>query len=142
MQTLTKVYQTSVNVDSGNCFSACLTSLTGLPIDTIPLFRGKGWFKVCADWLFERGFQLTSYSKYKEDSGYYIVGRDAFFIKGVGWRCHSVIYKADEEAHNPISNRSHKEIMAVNKADGINESDILDQYSGILYTMVMRSINI
>jgi len=142
MQTLTKIYQTDWSANNGDCFAACLASLTGLSIDTIPLFRGDTWFKACARWLFERGFQVTHHLGHKEDSGYYVIGRDAFCIRGVGWRCHAVVYKAREEAHNPISNRSDEEVIAANKTNGINENDILHRKFGILYTMVMRPINV
>jgi len=137
MQTLTKIYQTDIDAGHGDCFAACIASLTGLPIDTIPLFHGWGWFYACSRWLFERGFQLTRYDKHKEDGGYHIVGRNAFLIEGIGWRCHAVVYKAGEEAHDPISNRSNKEILAANKANNVLHRDF-----GILYTMVMRPINV
>lgn len=140
MQTLTKVYQQNINVDTGDCFGACLASLTGLPIETIPLFRGKTWMTECANWLFERGFQLTYYKAHKTEKGYHVVGKDPFLIKGVGWRCHAVIYKQEEEMHNPLSNRSNEEIVAANKQDGINQDDILERRFGIVYTLVLRSI--
>jgi hypothetical protein len=69
------------------------------------------------------------------------VCKDPFFIKDVGWRCHAVIYKQEEEVHNPISNRSNEEIIAANEQDGIYQDGILDRRSGILYTIVLRSIN-
>lgn len=142
MKTLTRVYQQNINVDTGDCFGACVASLTGLPIDTIPLFRGDGWAKEYTNWLFKRGFQLTRHVGHRIDKGYYIVGKDPFFIKGVGWRCHAVIYKQAEEEHNPLSNRSNEEVVAANAESGIHLSDILERRSGIVYTMVLRSINV
>ena len=140
MMTLTKVYQQNVNSDSGDCFGACVASLTGLPIETIPLFRGDRWIKECASWLFGRGFQLTHHNAHQVDKGYYIVGKDPFLIKGVGWRCHACVYKEREEAHNPISNRSEQEIIAANKKDGITHDDMLERRFGILFTLILRPI--
>ncbi len=142
MMTLTKVYQQNINADSGDCFAACIASLTNLPIETIPLFRGNGLIKERARWLFERGFQLTHHNAHRVDKGYYIVCKDAFLIKNVGWRCHASIYKQGKEVHNPISNRSNQEIIAVNKKDGLSHSDMLDRRFGILFIIMLRSINV
>lgn len=141
IQTLTRVYQQDINADTGDCFGACIASLTGLSLETIPLFRGKKWMVECANWLFARGFQLTCYTGHKIDKEYHVVCKDPFFIKGVGWRCHAVVYKQEEEMHNPISDRNDEEIVAANKQGGINHDDILDRHFGIVYTLVLRSIN-
>ncbi len=140
MQTLNKVYQSTLDVDEGDCFGACLASITGISPKTVPLFRGRDWFNDCFWWLLDKGIIITQHSGHQIGEGYYLVARDPCHIKDVGWRCHLVVYKDGVQVHDPLSNRSRQEIVAANNAQGINESNVLSRQRGIVYTMMVRSL--
>lgn len=53
-----RVKQTTFGDPDGNCFEACLASLAGIPLETIPHYTNDGWFGSYARWLREHGWHL------------------------------------------------------------------------------------
>lgn len=54
------VMQTSLTLQSGNCFAACVASLLDLPLSDVPNFAVAGedwWFKSFVAWVGSRGLQ-------------------------------------------------------------------------------------
>lgn len=53
---MNKVYQTKFGLKEGNCFEACVSTLTGIPIDKIPNFNENGnWIHNFFVWMENRG---------------------------------------------------------------------------------------
>lgn len=100
-----KVYQTDFGPD-GNCMSACLATLFGLPISAVPNFyrvaghEPEKWWDAISDWLKPRGYGLliaTVSSEYLELlDGALIVGGTS--PRGVQ---HAVIYVDGALWHDP-----------------------------------------
>lgn len=59
-----KIYQTTFGHGKGNCLSACIATLTGIPIDAIPTFADKGaeWFPEMLRWLEWKGYGCVYYN--------------------------------------------------------------------------------
>lgn len=60
--TLTPVTQTRFGGDHGDCFAACVATITGVPLDQIPNFieAGREWFAVLWNWADETGWDVYS----------------------------------------------------------------------------------
>jgi hypothetical protein len=45
--------------EPGDCFSACVASLIGVPLSDVPVFvdvGDSGWHDACVEWLRARGY--------------------------------------------------------------------------------------
>lgn len=67
--------------EQGNCFPACISTITGIPLAEIPnfcaLYGRDAWFEHYAKWLNERGFAPMSFN--------YDVGVDPLDCTEVQW---------------------------------------------------------
>jgi hypothetical protein len=96
-----KVLQTEFG-ELGNCQSACLATLLGLPIDQVPnwtaltTFSDNEKYRAMQQWLRERGWHLFTVNAIPQH-GYCIAGGKA--ARGL---YHAVIYKDGAPWHDPM----------------------------------------
>lgn len=53
---MTPVYQTKFGDPDGNCFEACIATITGIALDEIPHYLDDDWFGSYSAWLREHGW--------------------------------------------------------------------------------------
>ena len=53
------VMQTTYGDPGGNCFEACIASITGIELERIPHFLGEGWFEDYVAWLRHAGWNAV-----------------------------------------------------------------------------------
>lgn len=106
-----KVYQTKYGLEDGNCFEACVSTLTGIPLDKIPYFDSGGyWINNFFNWAREKGYKVIHIKdplngNFALSEPVYAIGRDgthAFILK-----CYTALEKSTNRSyfelrHDPI----------------------------------------
>lgn len=123
MLTPEKIDQTILGA-KGNCFSACLAMMLGLPLSEVPNFcdapgfdesPGEAFMNAAHDWLASIGYwHITINAQGEAFKRYYSKG----FVMAAGFTdrgfLHSVIYKDGELWHDPHpSHQGIKEVLEV-----------------------------
>ena len=104
------VFQTIIDRNRGNCFSAALASIMNLKLEDVPYFRqlGKEWAIELFDFLNKNNLEMHG-CKYGTDlldynigiDGYYIVcGRSRFYADDINAK-HSVVFFDRKMVHDP-----------------------------------------
>ena len=92
-----RAMQTAFGDPDGNCFEACLASITGMPLADFPHFLEDGWFGDYDDWLRERGWGLIHFGSAKDiPAGFAIASGPA--PRGI---MHSAVYRDGVLEHDP-----------------------------------------
>jgi hypothetical protein len=92
-----RVMQTAFGDPDGNCFEACLASITGMPLADLPHFLEDGWFGDYDNWLRERGWGLIHFGPAKDvPAGFAIASGPA--PRGI---MHSAVYRDGVLEHDP-----------------------------------------
>jgi hypothetical protein len=95
--------QTKFGPEVGNCFEACLSSITHLPIEPIPSYKGEGWFDKCNKYLAKHGLVLVMYGPkifevYKNLADLYCIAGG----KSPRFNCnHAVVFRKGKMVHDP-----------------------------------------
>ena len=92
----------------GNCFLACITSITGIPLEVIDHIDGskQNWFQLLYPIWWEHGFKFAGSLTDPDRILSYTPGIDGFYIvggespRGVA-AGHAVVFKAGEMVHDP-----------------------------------------
>lgn len=92
------VMQTRYGDPGGNCFEACIASITGIELERIPHFLGEGWFEDYVAWLRHAGWNAVWW-----DAGAGGIPPGFAIASGPGPRGvrHSVVSLDGELAHDP-----------------------------------------
>jgi hypothetical protein len=97
------VDQTCFGVPEGNCLSACVASLLGLPIEEVPHFGDVGQHEALCAWLNARGMYPLTFTAGPGEPGppgYHIVGGQS--ERGP----HAVVGRGDRIVHDPHPSRA------------------------------------
>lgn len=102
--------------DDYDCFSACIASLTGIPLDKIPPFveNPEGYIEAAQRWLRRRGFvlsdtmELDSLDKRRNcivASDWYLVDDPTY---GTLFAAHAVVARNNKVVHDPGRSKPKK----------------------------------
>lgn len=100
------VKQTTFGDPDGNCFEACIASITKLPLGEIPHYLGNDWFEQYRDWLLERGWMLAFWSGDAPPGQCIASGPSP---RGIP---HSVVYQDGSMLHDPHPSNAGLEIAS------------------------------
>lgn len=100
---MTPVDQTKFGFPEGNCFAACVASLTGVPLEDVPPFCSReGWWEAFCEWLEQRGWYPIAGEGAPHEMivGYVIVSGPA--NRGLD---HATIWRHGALVHDPHPSR-------------------------------------
>ena len=94
----TPISQSRFGDPDGNCFEACVATITGIPLDDIPHFLGDDWYAEYRAWLTGKGWNLIWWDAGTgaEPPGIAIASGPS--VRGLP---HSVVYRDGALAHDP-----------------------------------------
>ena len=107
---MTPIFQTRFSSPGvhGNCFLACVSSITGIPLEVIDHIDGskQNWFQLLYPILWDNGFSYVGTLTKDEEilsytpgiDGYYIIGGES--PRGVP-AGHAVVFKEGLMVHDP-----------------------------------------
>lgn len=89
-----RVYQTKLG-ENGNCLEACVSSITGVPIENITLPCDDTWWDIFYKWLYDLGYIaiLSQEDECKENELYIAVVEDDFH--------HAVLFRNKQLEFDP-----------------------------------------
>lgn len=108
------VDQTTFGHPGGNCFSACVASILGLPISEVPYFMGEPgepggkWAGRLSEFLRPRGYYALHFNIDPERLDREVLWPEGYFIRcGKSARGdHAVVAKGAEVVHDPHPSRA------------------------------------
>ena len=98
-----KKYQNKFGKE-GNCFAACIATITGISLESIPTFlEPKGeWYQKYKEWIQTKGFDMVALTDWTEESKEF-APKVYSIVSGKGPRGldHSVVYYHLDMFHDP-----------------------------------------
>lgn len=111
--------------DVGNCLSACIATITGIPIGEIPHFcaEHENWYPRFAEWMQDRGFAPLSLAFDADTLADHLewarkCGCQAAWIAGGSTERgrHFVVYLGDQLFHDPNPNYGRSGLTTIQDA--------------------------
>jgi len=100
---LREVDQTKFGDPDGDCFEACIASITSIPLDEIPHFLSQNWFEEYRGWLRKQGWKTAWWDA---ASGSFPQGLAIGNGKAERGLAHSVVCLDGELFHDPYPSRA------------------------------------